>query len=388
MKTKKILIATVIAAAAISTGCAMLRRKPDDRIRISGNIELTEVSVSFKVAGKLIERAVDEGDTVKAGQLIARVDREQMVRQHQRDQAGVLSAQSQLVQLRTSIAWQKDTLEHDVAVRRADLTQAEAKLRELENGSRPQEILEARAAVEGAQSQFDRAKKDWERGQELIKNDDISRSQFDQFRDLYDSSGAALKQAKQRLALVVEGPRKEDIEAARAQVAQAKAAVGVAEANGLELKRREEQVAASQAEIERSRAQVGIAQSQLDDTLAYSPINAMVLTKAAEVGEVLAPGTPVVTLGDLDHPWVRGYVGETELGRVKLGSHAKVTTDSFPGKAYDGRVSFIASQAEFTPKQIQTEAERVKLVYRIKIDVQNPNGELKLNMPVDAEVGN
>jgi HlyD family secretion protein len=112
----------------------------------------------------------------------------------------------------------------------------------------------------------------------------------------------------------------------------------------------------------------------------------VVLVKAADVGEVLAPGTTVVTVGDIDHPWLRGYVNETDLGKIKLGAKAKVTTDSYPGKVYQGRVTFISSEAEFTPKQIQTEQERVKLVYRIKIEMDNPRRELKSNMPADAEI--
>jgi HlyD family secretion protein len=124
----------------------------------------------------------------------------------------------------------------------------------------------------------------------------------------------------------------------------------------------------------------------LKDTEAFSPIDGVVLVKAADPGEVLAPGTTVVTVGDIDHPWLRAYINEKDLGRVKLGSKARITTDAFPGKVYDGRVSFISSDAEFTPKQIQTSEERVKLVYRIKIDVDNPHHELKSNMPADAEI--
>jgi HlyD family secretion protein len=108
--------------------------------------------------------------------------------------------------------------------------------------------------------------------------------------------------------------------------------------------------------------------------------------KAADVGEILAPGTTIVTVGDIDHPWLRGYVNETDLGKVKIGSKVRVTTDSYKGKMYNGRVSFIASEAEFTPKQIQTQQERVKLVYRVKIDLENPKHELKSNMPADAEI--
>ncbi|MGA2196717.1 MAG: efflux RND transporter periplasmic adaptor subunit, partial [Bryobacteraceae bacterium] len=134
------------------------------------------------------------------------------------------------------------------------------------------------------------------------------------------------------------------------------------------------------------RASIAMIDSQLADTVQTSPVDGVVLVKSADVGEVLASGTTVVTVGDIDHPWLRGYVNETDLGRVRLGSKVKVTTDSYPGKVYDGRVTFIASEAEFTPKQIQTAEERVKLVYRVKIEMDNPKHELKSNMPADAEI--
>ena len=112
----------------------------------------------------------------------------------------------------------------------------------------------------------------------------------------------------------------------------------------------------------------------------------MVLVKYADPGEVLAAGTTVVTIGDMKKPWLRGYINETDLGRVKIGSAVAVKTDSYPDKTYQGRVTFISSEAEFTPKQIQTPDERVKLAYRIKIEIDNPDGELKANMPADAEI--
>jgi len=140
------------------------------------------------------------------------------------------------------------------------------------------------------------------------------------------------------------------------------------------------------AQIEQSKAQVALIESQIGEREVASPIDGVVLVKSANAGETLAAGATVVTVGDIEQPWVRGYVNEPDLGRVKLGQKVKVTTDSYPGKIYWGRISFIASEAEFTPKQIQTPEERAKLVYRIKVDLPNPNHELKSNMPVSGEI--
>ncbi|MGD0100939.1 MAG: HlyD family efflux transporter periplasmic adaptor subunit [Acidobacteriota bacterium] len=361
-------------------------RNSGKAIQVSGNVELTEVNIAFKTSGKLMERTVDEGDVVKKGQVIARLDRDQLLAQREREAAGLNSAISQFAQAETSLAWQKENMAGDVEQRKADLDSYQARLQELKNGSRPQEIQEAKAAVDSAQSEYDRAKRDWDRAQTLYKNDDISTAQYDQYRNRWESSDAALKQAKERQALVLAGPRVEQIEAAAAQVQRALGSLKMAESNALEIKRREQELTFRRSEIERAKANVAMIDTQLADTTAASPVDGVVLVKAADVGEVLAAGTTVVTIGDIDHPWLRAYINETDLGRVKLGAKAKITTDSYPGKVYEGRVSFIASEAEFTPKQIQTQEERVKLVYRIKIDVDNPRHELKSNMPADAEI--
>ena len=387
---RKIAIPILLVAAGLGVTMLLrpgwLQREDPNRIRVSGNMELTEVDISFKVPGKLVRRTVDEGDFVKKGQLIARIDRDQMERQKARDVAGVVSANFQLAQSRTAIAYQEASLEADIELKRAELKAAQAHLDELVAGSRPQEIQEAHEAVADAQAQQEQAKLDWDRAQTLFKNDDISKSQFDQFKARFDSTRAILKQAQERLALAVEGPRKEQIDYARAQVGQAQAAVKLSEANRLEVKRRREELETRRADMNRAEEQVAITNTQINDTEVFSPVDGIVLVKAAEVGEVVAAGTTVVTIGDIAHPWLRAYIGEKDLGRVKIGSKAKITTDSFAGKAYWGRVGFIASEAEFTPKQIQTSEERLKLVYRIKIEVDNPKHELKSNMPVDAEI--
>ena len=389
MMKKRIIVILVVLAAAGAAAVYVFRGMGSNqagRIVVSGNIELTEVNIAFKTAGRLIERTVDEGDAVKKGQIIARLDRDQLMAQREREVAGLESARTQLAQSETSMAWEKATLAADIEQRRADLASNEARLAELNNGARPQEKLDARAAVDSAQSELDRAKKDWDRSQTLFKDDDISAAQFDQYRNRWESAQAALKSMTEREALVLAGPRAEVIKAQQGQVERARAAVKIAEANSLEMKRREQDLGTRRAEIARSTASIAMIDSQLADTIVASPVDGVVLVKAADVGEVLAPGTTVVTVGDIDHPWLRGYVNETDLGKIKLGAKAKVTTDSYPGKVYQGRVTFISSEAEFTPKQIQTEQERVKLVYRIKIEMDNPRRELKENMPADAEI--
>ena len=386
MKKRIVVILAILGAAAAVYAYRMKGRAPSDRIVVSGNIELNEINVGFKTAGRLVERAVTEGDPVKKGQVVARLDRDQLAAQRERESAGVLSSEAQLAQARTALDWQRATVAADIDQRKADLASGEARLSELRSGARPQERQDAQAAVAAAQAEADRARKDWDRAQTLHKNDDISTAQLDQFRTRWQSAEAALRSAKEREGLVLAGPRAEQVAAQAAQVDRARAAVKLAEANLLELKRREQELATRRAEIARAKATVALVDTQLGETVAVSPVDGVVLVKAADVGEVLAPGTTILTVGDIDHPWLRGYVNETDLGRVKVGSKARVTTDSYPGKVYNGRVTFISSEAEFTPKQIQTQQERVKLVYRVKIELENPQRELKSNMPADAEI--
>lgn len=357
-----------------------------NRILVSGNLELTQVDMSFKTPGRIVELNVREGDWVKKGQVIARLDDAQLAQQRERDLASVSGAESAYQQLQTSIEYQQATIESDIAARRAEVAQAQARLDDLLAGSRQQEIAQAQAAVIDAKAWNDVAKSDWERAQTLYSREDISTSQYDQARTKVDSTAALLRQAEERLALVKEGPRKEEIAAARAAVARSQAAVATAEANRIELKRKQQELTSRRAEIARNRAQVGMTEVQISDTTIVSPIDGVVLLKAVEAGEVVAAGTTIVSIGDLDHPWLRAYINETYLGRIHLGGTVSLSTDSFPNKRYEGRISFIASEAEFTPKQIQTKEERVKMVYRIKIEVDNKEHELKNNMPVDAEI--
>ncbi len=142
----------------------------------------------------------------------------------------------------------------------------------------------------------------------------------------------------------------------------------------------------AQANIHNAEESAALARIVLGYTTLVAPFDGVILVRQAELGEIAAPGTPVVTFADLDHVWLRAYINETDIARVRLGASASVTTDTYPGKVYRGRVSFIASSAEFTPKTVETHAERVTLVYRIKIDIYNPTHELVPGMPADAAI--
>jgi len=146
----------------------------------------------------------------------------------------------------------------------------------------------------------------------------------------------------------------------------------------------ERQIALATANVENAEQAIKLAKIILDYTILAAPFDGVITVRQAELGEIMVPGTPVMTLADLDHIWLRAYINETDIGKIRLDQPAKVTTDTYPGKSYKGRVSFISSSAEFTPKSVETHAERVTLVYRIKIDIDNPTHELVPGMPADA----
>ncbi|MGD0518004.1 MAG: efflux RND transporter periplasmic adaptor subunit, partial [Thermoguttaceae bacterium] len=209
----------------------------------------------------------------------------------------------------------------------------------------------------------------------------ISSEQYDAAKAASNVAAQRYREAVEHLALVKEGSRKQQIEGARAALNQAKAQYDLVKAGP-----RKETIDQARAKVKQAEAALRLAETQLSFATLAMPMSGVVLSKNIESGEYVAPGTPVVTVGDLVNVWLRAYIPETDLGPVKVGQKAKVTTDTYPGKDYEGRVSFIAQQAEFTPKNVQTEKERVKLVYRIKIDITNPNMELKPGMPADAVI--
>ncbi len=275
---KKIVLTVLIVGILGAAGFLVYRNlspKAEGPIVVSGNIELTQVDIAFKTTGRLTELNVDEGDPVTKGEVIARLDRDQLEQQRAKEMASLASADAALAEAGSSLRFQQVSTEADLEVRQAEINSAQSHLLELKNGSRPQEIAEARSAVAAAQAEYDHARQDWDRAQVLYSNDDISTSQRDESRHRYDATSANLQQVKQRQALVEAGPRSESIESADAEVRRARARLKMGEADKIETERREQEIALRKADIARSRAQIALIDSQISDTTALSPSEAL-----------------------------------------------------------------------------------------------------------------
>jgi len=271
----------------------------------------------------VIERAISEGNIVKKQQLTAKLD--------------------------------DVDLRQEVELRKAELEAAKASLRELEAGSLPEEIGQAQAALARIKSENDQALVEYQRQQKLFDEGVASKVDLDKAKLAYDTTLARVEEEGKAFKLVQKGPRIEKIQQARAQV-------------------------------EKSQKELELSETKLQYATLYSPIDGVVLSQNIEAGEFVSAGTPIVTVAKMDSVWLRAFVDETDLGRVHVGQPVRVKTDTYPDKVYEGKISFISAESEFTPKTVQTDKERVKLVYRIKIDVANPKMELKPGMPADGEI--
>jgi HlyD family secretion protein len=296
----------------------------DDRtVAVTGTIEALQVDVSAKITARIAERTVTESQPVERGQLLVRLVDDEAAAEVRRAEAALRTAQAQLS--------------------------------DLEAGARQQEIEQARATLRNATVTREWAERELTRVRQLFAKELVAFQEVDRALNAFDAALANEAGARERLALLEAGPRPDAVAAARAQVAEAHAALALARA-------------------------------RLADTRLLSPLTGIVLRKNMEVGETATPGAPILTLMDPNDMWLRAYVSEPDLGRIRLGQTATLTVDAFPGRTFAGVVREIASEAEFTPKNVQTKKERVNLVYRVKVAVANSGGLLKPGMPADAQI--
>ncbi len=362
------------------------REIPESTIQVSGNIEVTTIDVAFKISGKIDKRLVDEGDIVKEGQLIATLEHKDLLAQKAKAGATLETARSRLPALEKNIDYQDQATTQEISQAQAAVENAKARLQQLLDGSRPQEIQSAKAGVDQALADMEKKKADMDRAKKLYQDKYIAAQDWDAAKTAYDMAVANYKKAQENYDLVVEGPRKEEIAAGRAQLEQSQAALRLAKTHRIQIDVLKKELATARGQVKEAASALEVIQTQIEYSNLYAPTSGVVLVKNAEPGEFVVPGGAVVTLGQIEKPWLKAFINESDLGRVKLGQKVSVTTDTYPGKEYPGKVTFISSEAEFTPKNVQTAKERVKLVYRIKVALENPQNELKPGMPADAQI--
>lgn len=293
----------------------------DGAIEASGTLEAVEIKVSSKVSGQLLHLGVAEGSTVHAGDTLAILDHEMLALQLQQAEAGVDAAKAQY-----------------------DL---------LNNGAREEDVKLANEAVVQAEASHGSAEADYRRIKDLYAEHSVSQKQYEDAESRYTITKAQLNAARQNLKKLQHFTRPEDLNAA-------------------------------QARVEQAQAQANIIRKQIKDSYIIAPASGAVTHKPVEVGELITAGSVVVKIARLEKMELRIYVSETELGKVKLGGTADIVIDTYPDKTYPGKIVYVSPVAEFTPRNVQTKDERTKLVFGVKLEVENPDGELKSGMPADA----
>jgi HlyD family secretion protein len=363
----------LVVAVALAAAWALGRFRGDDGLALSGTIEGTQVDVSAKLTGRIAELLVREGESVERGRVVARLAAEELTAEARRAEGALAAAQAQL---RDLLAGARS---EEIREAEARTARAEAQLADLLAGSREQELEQARAALRNAQATREWTERDFGRARELFARELVAQQEVDRARQAYEVAAANEASARERLDLLAVGPRAQEVAAARAEVRAATERVRLLKAGP-----RPDAVAAARAQVAQAEAAISLAAARLAEATIVAPIDGLVLRKNLESGETANPGVPIVTLLDPRDIWLRAYVPETDIGRVRIGQAARLSVDAYPGRAFSGVISEIASEAEYTPRNVQTKKERVNLVFRVKIRAQNPDGILKPGMPADA----
>lgn len=295
----------------------------DSLVESTGTIEATQIDIRSEVAGRILKRAVDQGDRLKPGDLLAAIDHEKL----------------------------------DMELQGAEgvLREADAHLDLLNNGFRKEDVQKAQEALQEAEIVFDNAKREYERVQKLFAHKVAPEDTRDTVETNYKSARKRYERAKQDYQMLQSGYRAEDI-------------------------------AAGQAARDSAGAAVNLVKRRIKDATILSPCTGVISERYIEPGELVSVGSILFSIIDLQDMWIMAYVSEKNLGKVKLGQSAAVSVDSFPGRTFPGKIIFISPEAEFTPKNIQTKEERVKLVYGVKVKLQNSEELLKPGMPADVTI--
>ncbi|NIR30853.1 MAG: HlyD family efflux transporter periplasmic adaptor subunit [Gammaproteobacteria bacterium] len=379
MGTKAKAALGLVALTLLGTGLWLALRPPPPNpgiLEVNGRIEGDQAAVGAKIGGTLVRIPVEEGDQVAEGVLIAELDSRQARARLERAEHDLHTAREQLASAEAQVV----SVERRLEAARIAVTQAERESR-ARVGEAQAALGAARARLRHAQAESERATADYARYRELFESNAVSAQTLDQARATEKVAEAA-------------------VESAREQVNEAQEALERARATGVSVELRRKEVEAVQAELEEARtavttararvqareADVALARAEHDDLRVHAPFAGTVLERLVEPGEVLAAGTPLVTLVDLSRLYAKVYVAERDIGKVELDAPARVYTDAFPERYFDADVSQVSQQAEFTPRDVHMKDERTRLVFAVKLALHNPRGILKPGMPVDARI--
>lgn len=355
MKTqglKKVLIIAAVLTVLLSLFWfirgQLIKKIPEGLIVASGRIEGREVTISPKIQGRIKALYVDESDSVKKGQLLAEIVSDQLDARYLNAKENVSLLKAQVEQAALDITFTgKNTT--------ASINAAEAA------------VNAAKAQVEKARAALDKTQKDFERYSSLFKEGLVSASDFDRAKMQYETGLADVNSAEKEM-----------------KRAEANMDAALASKDIVDIKRK--QLQSTEANYRAAVARMQEVYADLQETKIYAPSDGTVLSRPVEDGEVVNPGTPLYVMVDINKLYLKVYIPEPDIGKIKLGNEAKVFVDAFPERAFNARITKIYEQAEFTPKAVETREERVKLVFGVELSVENPEGILKPGMPADAVI--
>lgn len=377
MKQRRIVIVVAVvllAGAAVAITLLALNRRGASQ-EYSGTVETREIQAGSKIGGRVTEVAVEEGEEVKAGTLLVRFESNDLTAQR-------VQAQAEVNQQRANVEKQeRGNRPEEIQQAEANADALRAALEAARNGPRPQDIAQARADYEAAEADEVNAQADFERMQKLAGTDTISRMEFDSYRGKRDSAAKKAESARERFAELQAGTRHEDLQAAAAHYQQAQAAATLSRKGS-----RSEDIAAARDALAAAQAHLVDIDVSLAEAELTAPADGIVETVGVRPGDLVPAGRIVITMLEPTQLWVKVYVPETDLSRVKLGQAARVTVDGMPGHTFTGHVRQIASEAEFLPRNVQTPDDREHQVFGVKVYVDNANGTLKSGMSASVKL--
>jgi len=361
------------AAVAAGAGCFWLYGERHPNLLLHGTVEVQEVRLGSKIGGRVAEVLTREGNLVQPAQLLVRFEAPELEAQREQWQARVQSMTAALEKM------QNGSRSEEIEAAQAAAAAAQARYERLKAGSRIEEIRQAEAELKREEASLAVARQEFTRNERLLPRSAVSMTDYDNSQAEQGRSLARVAAAKARLDLLVAGSRKEDIDEAAAELKRTRA-------NALLLQNgnRSEDIAQAQASLAEAQGKLHEVEAQLLEASVRAPEQVVIEVLGVRKGDLVTPNQTILRVLRADDLWVKVYVPETELGRVRLGQNVDVTIDSYPDKHFAGIVEQIAAESEFTPRNVQSADERRHQVFGVKVRVPNPDGVFKSGMAADV----